>query len=313
MEQRPPLRQVLAGRQPRRVEAGLADLVLGLGSEEGHRLHANSRGRRLTSTGIPPGRRAGCVRCPAAHGLERRRSAAGRRGVPRAAPDREGAADRAARRRAARRGRLPRPDRAGARRAGARAPDADAPTRAGRDRAGGAPRLIVFGGTGLERDFPGAREALDAELARRSTRRAELAADRGPCRAGGEIDDRVLPAEAGLDRTTSLLEGLLPGQEPVSRLHFRGHPDRGLRVLELDGLPAEDAELLYEGKRSAGHVRCAAPRRIRRRALVRPVEVPADGASRWLVASRSGWSIRRRRASSRRPIGALSAAIACTR
>ena len=39
-------------------------------------------------------------------------------------------------------------------------------------------------------------------------------------------------------------------QEPVARLHYRGHPNRGLRVLELEGdeTPAYDAELTVEGK-----------------------------------------------------------------
>jgi tRNA-modifying protein YgfZ len=70
-------------------------------------------------------------------------------------------------------------------------------------------------------------------------------------RLGRELDDRVMPAEAGLDeRAISFTKGCYPGQEPVARLHFRGHPNRGLRVLALDGpdLPAFDAELTLEGK-----------------------------------------------------------------
>jgi folate-binding protein YgfZ len=70
-------------------------------------------------------------------------------------------------------------------------------------------------------------------------------------RSGSELDDRVLPAEAGLDeRAVSFTKGCYPGQEPVARLHYRGHPNRGLRVLAVDGtepLPA-DAELALEGK-----------------------------------------------------------------
>ncbi len=68
---------------------------------------------------------------------------------------------------------------------------------------------------------------------------------------GLELDDRVLPAEAGLEeRAISFTKGCYPGQEPVARLHYRGHPNRGLRVLELEGdtLPAYDAELTVEGK-----------------------------------------------------------------
>jgi len=68
---------------------------------------------------------------------------------------------------------------------------------------------------------------------------------------GRELDDRVLPAEAGLEeRAISFTKGCYPGQEPVARLHYRGHPNRGLRVLELEGdeLPAHDAELTLESK-----------------------------------------------------------------
>src|SRR5579864_2599989 len=65
----------------------------------------------------------------------------------------------------------------------------------------------------------------------------------GTPRFGREIDDRVLPAEAGLvDRAVSFTKGCFPGQEPIARLHYRGHANRGLRVLTWDGdeLPAED-------------------------------------------------------------------------
>jgi tRNA-modifying protein YgfZ len=70
-------------------------------------------------------------------------------------------------------------------------------------------------------------------------------------RVGRELDDRVLPAEAGLDeRAISFTKGCYPGQEPVARLHYRGRANRGLRVLELQGdeLPAYDAELELDGK-----------------------------------------------------------------
>jgi folate-binding protein YgfZ len=70
-------------------------------------------------------------------------------------------------------------------------------------------------------------------------------------RLGRELDDRVMPAEAGLEeRAISFTKGCYPGQEPVARLHYRGHPNRGLRVLALEGseLPPYDAEVSYEGK-----------------------------------------------------------------
>ena len=70
-----------------------------------------------------------------------------------------------------------------------------------------------------------------------------------------------MPAEAGLDeRAISFTKGCYPGQEPVARLHYRGHPNRGLRVLALEGaeLPAYDAELTLDGK-VVGRVTSATP------------------------------------------------------
>lgn len=78
---------------------------------------------------------------------------------------------------------------------------------------------------------------------------------------GRELDDRVMPAEAGLEeRTISFTKGCYPGQEPVARLHYRGHPNRGLRALALEGgeLPSYDAELSLDGK-VVGRVTSAAP------------------------------------------------------
>ena len=79
-------------------------------------------------------------------------------------------------------------------------------------------------------------------------------------RLGRELDDRVMPAEAGLDaRAISFTKGCYPGQEPVARLHYRGHPNRGLRVLALDGEPpAAGAELDLDG-RVVGRVTSTAP------------------------------------------------------
>jgi folate-binding protein YgfZ len=79
-------------------------------------------------------------------------------------------------------------------------------------------------------------------------------------RWGAELDDRVLPAEAGLEeRAISFTKGCYPGQEPVARLHYRGHPNRGLRVLALDGAPPPyDTALGYGGK-DVGRVTSSAP------------------------------------------------------
>jgi len=142
---------------------------------------------------------------------------------------------------------------------------------------------LVFGGdgTGFATDFGGAREVVDAELeptlsaAELERRRIEAAVPRW----GREIDDRVLPAEAGLDAThVSFTKGCYPGQEPVARLHHRGHPNRRLRVVALDRVPPYDAELVHDGK-VVGRVTSAVDRGdggVVALALVR-TEVP-DGA-----------------------------------
>ena len=73
----------------------------------------------------------------------------------------------------------------------------------------------------------------------------------GTPRLGQEIDDRVLPAEAGLDvRAIDFAKGCYPGQEPIARQHYRGRVNRSLRLLELEGdaPPGYDAELTHEGK-----------------------------------------------------------------
>jgi len=140
--------------------------------------------------------------------------------------------------------------------------------------------VLVFGGEGIPTDFPGAVEAIDSPLAPTldddavELRRIEAGAPRW----GREIDDRILPAEAGLDEThVSFTKGCYPGQEPVARLHYRGHPNRRLRVLELDDVPAGDAELVHDGK-AVGRVTSAARRpdgSVVALAYVR-VEVPED-------------------------------------
>jgi len=101
----------------------------------------------------------------------------------------------------------------------------------------------------------------------------------GTPRVGREIDDRVLPAEAGLDmRAIDFEKGCYPGQEPVARQHYRGRVNRSLRVVRIEGaeLPEYDAELTYEGK-AVGRVTSAAREADHVVALgyVR-TEVPAD-------------------------------------
>ena len=101
----------------------------------------------------------------------------------------------------------------------------------------------------------------------------------GTPRYGREIDDRVLPAEAGLDVSAiDFSKGCFVGQEPVARQHYRGRVNRTLRVLSIEGdeLPEYDAELLWDGK-TVGRMTSAARDgdRVVALAYVR-VEVPPD-------------------------------------
>jgi tRNA-modifying protein YgfZ len=150
--------------------------------------------------------------------------------------------------------------------------------------------LVFGGGVGFATDWPGARETLDGGLV--STLTAEelelRRIENGVPRWEREIDDRILPAEAGLDAThVSFSKGCYPGQEPVARLHFRGHPNRGLRVLELEEVPEPDATLLHEG-REIGRVTSAVRREdgtVVALAYVR-TEVPDDAPL--ALAARAG-------------------------
>ena len=73
----------------------------------------------------------------------------------------------------------------------------------------------------------------------------------------GEVDGEILPAEAGLDeRAVSFTKGCYPGQEPVARLHYRGHANRTLRILDVDAPP--EAEIRH-GDRVVGRVTSSVP------------------------------------------------------
>src|ERR671928_148140 len=76
-----------------------------------------------------------------------------------------------------------------------------------------------------------------------------LRIEAGTPRYGREIDDRVLPAEAGLDeRAVSFTKGCYPGQEPIARQRYRGKVNRRLRVLDVDGLPPPESPVVYRDK-----------------------------------------------------------------
>ncbi len=120
---------------------------------------------------------------------------------------------------------------------------------------------VVFAhGEGLPGELPGTVEVLDADIEPtvepEELERARIEA--GVPAWGKELDDSILPAEAGLDKThISFTKGCYPGQEPIARLHNRGHANRRLRVLEVEAAKAGD-EVVHGGK-PVGRVTSAVP------------------------------------------------------
>jgi aminomethyltransferase len=95
----------------------------------------------------------------------------------------------------------------------------------------------------------GAATEADWELAR---------IEAGMPRFGHEFDASSMPAEAGLEtRAISFTKGCYPGQEPVARLHYRGHANRGVRGVRFDGgMPSRETEVVVDGA-SVGRVTSA--------------------------------------------------------
>jgi folate-binding protein YgfZ len=110
---------------------------------------------------------------------------------------------------------------------------------------------LILGGDEVIDERPEGEEASEEEAERARIEAVEP-------RWGNELDERVFPAEAGLDRThISFTKGCYPGQEPIARLHYRGHVNRRLRVLDVQAA-TPGAEIVHEGK-SVGRVTSAVP------------------------------------------------------
>jgi folate-binding protein YgfZ len=71
-----------------------------------------------------------------------------------------------------------------------------------------------------------------------------LRVEHGRPRYGVDLDETVIPEEAGLNaRAVSFTKGCYVGQETVARLHYRGKPNRRLRGLLLSAPADRGAEL----------------------------------------------------------------------
>jgi folate-binding protein YgfZ len=108
--------------------------------------------------------------------------------------------------------------------------------------------------------FAQAEELIDADIAPTIDADAleRVRIEAGVPAWGKELDESILPAEAGLDTThISFSKGCYPGQEPIARLHYRGHVNRKLRVLDVESAePGSD--VLHDGKK-VGRVTSAVP------------------------------------------------------
>jgi tRNA-modifying protein YgfZ len=78
--------------------------------------------------------------------------------------------------------------------------------------------------------------------------------ERGRPRYGIDLDDGVIPQEAGLnERAVSFTKGCYVGQETVARLHYRGKPNRHLRGLRLSA-PAATGDAVRLGEKQVGRL-----------------------------------------------------------
>jgi tRNA-modifying protein YgfZ len=141
---------------------------------------------------------------------------------------------------------------------------------------------LVLGGEEVLDERPAGDEAGEGEFER-------WRIEAGIPRWGAELDDRVLPAEAGLEAThISFTKGCYPGQEPIARQHHRGKVNRRLRILDVEGEAEPGDELTLNGK-VVGRITSAVPGAAL--AYVR-TEVPDDAQLE--LAAKTGFARLRR-------------------
>src|SRR4051794_37459070 len=126
---------------------------------------------------------------------------------------------------------------------------------------GGHPVVLVATDTGVDvfcdaERTAGVRGALLAAGAVEGSEEAAevVRVEHGRPRYGVDLDDGVIPQEAGLnERAVSFTKGCYVGQETVARLFYRGKPNRHLRGLRL-AAPVERGAALRLGEKEVGRV-----------------------------------------------------------
>jgi len=102
---------------------------------------------------------------------------------------------------------------------------------------------LVLGGDEVLDERPAGDEASDEEVER-------WRVEAGIPQWGKELDESILPAEAGLEQThIDFSKGCYPGQEPIARQHYRGKVNRRLRVLDVEGEADPGDELVFNEKK----------------------------------------------------------------
>jgi folate-binding protein YgfZ len=103
------------------------------------------------------------------------------------------------------------------------------------------------------------RGAIPASLDAYETARIKA----GTPRFGADITPENFPAEAGvLERAVSFEKGCYPGQETVARMHYRGHPNRTLHRLVVEGPPPAPGTEIVQGEKRVGSLTSIAPLRV---------------------------------------------------
>ena len=73
-----------------------------------------------------------------------------------------------------------------------------------------------------------------------------LRIEAGTPRCGTELTDAVIPLEAELEHAIDFEKGCYIGQEIVARMKYRGHPNRLLRGIEIDGGSSSECPEIHQ-------------------------------------------------------------------
>jgi tRNA-modifying protein YgfZ len=106
---------------------------------------------------------------------------------------------------------------------------------------------LLFAAADLDSVRAAAFEAGAVEIGDQAAESVRI--EHGRPRYGLDLDDSVIPQEAGLNqRAVSFTKGCYVGQETVARLFYKGKPNRELRGLSSAELLPAGTELMLEGR-----------------------------------------------------------------